>query len=204
MQKIIWIDEAWRWPWAWPVVAWVFVFLKKNLIINKLKDSKKLSKIKREEIYSELQILKKDWICLFEIWIIDSSIIDEIWIKKANKLAMEQALFKLFKKMKNIPKYLIQIDWKDNYIFENVENKVEFIVKWDDKIDEIKAASIVAKVFRDELMSEYDIKYPNYGFSRHAWYGTKIHQEAIKKLGICAIHRKSFAPIKNQLDFKTN
>jgi ribonuclease HII len=93
----------------------------------------------------------------------------------------------------------IQIDGRDNYIFEDNDIATEYIIKWDTKIDEIKAASIIAKVTRDALMNEYALKFPWYHFELHSWYWTKKHQEAINRLWICPIHRTSYKPVKNAL-----
>lgn len=201
---IIWIDEAGRWPWAWPVVASVFCFssnFKKELIyiINKLKDSKKLSSKKREEIFSELEKLKKAKKVFFETGIVSNKIIDKINIRLANKLAMEKALKKLFSKINFNCYKEILVDWNDNYEFKNINIKTKFIIKWDDKIDEIKAASIIAKVTRDNLMCKYSFVYSNFSFNLHKWYGTKKHQEELKRFWITSIHRKSFKPVKKIL-----
>jgi ribonuclease HII len=89
------------------------------------------------------------------------------------------------------------IDGNDNYTFLDIKVKVKFVVKWDTLIDEIKAASIIAKVFRDYVMDCYSLVYPDYGFDLHKWYGTKKHMEALKKYWVVWIHRKSYKPIKN-------
>lgn len=201
---IIGIDEAWRWPWAWSVVAWAcfFVNKKKVEIIKLLKDSKKLTKQKRELLFEKLINLEKSWICYSWIGIVENNIIDEIGIKKANKLAMQEALNQILDKIKDKKIKKIQIDWNDSYIFENIAIPVEFIIKWDDKIDEIKAASILAKVTRDIIMLQESQKYPQYWFEKNMWYWTKFHQDALVKYWICPIHRKSYAPIKKILILK--
>lgn len=197
MDYIIWIDEAWRWAWAWPVIASALLFIKKDKnLIQTLDDSKKLSKQKREKLFNIIKSKSCKWEIIYEIWISSSKIIDKKWIKEANRLAMKKALDKLLTKIQieNIGK--IQIDWNDNYKFKSIKIETEYIIKWDSKIDEIKAASIIAKVTRDKIMNNYCKKNKWYFFSEHVWYWTKKHRDALKKLWICNIHRKSYAPIK--------
>ena len=90
----------------------------------------------------------------------------------------------------------ILIDWKDNYKFESIWGEIEFIIKWDSKIEEIKAASIIAKVTRDEMMQNYNNLYPWYWFAKHKWYWTESHKKALILKWACEIHRKSFSPIR--------
>ncbi len=202
---IIWIDEAGRWPWAGPVVAAVFCFdlkYRKNIkFIKTLKDSKKLSSKKREGIFDELTKLKEDKKVFFETWIVSNKIIDKINIRNANKIAMEQALKKLFLRINENQIKEVLVDWNDNYVFKKIYIKTKFIIRWDDKIDEIKAASIIAKVTRDNLMCKYGLKFKNFSFDMHKWYGTKKHQEELNKFWITQIHRKSFKPIKKLVFF---
>lgn len=206
MINIIWVDEVGRWAWAWPVVAWACLFINKNIndikIIKYLKDSKKLSKKSREFLYDELIELEKQWKCLLWIWIKWNNIIDEIWIKKANKIAMEDAIKEIMNKIWTNIEIEILVDWNDNYIFDQIDFKTTFIIKWDSKIDEIKAASIYAKVFRDELMKQLEDKYKWYSFESNVWYWTKKHSEWLLKHWICEIHRTYYAPIKKILDSK--
>lgn len=212
MFKILWVDEVWRGAWAWPVVAWACLFdgkkVKKYWLLEQLKDSKKLTKKRREEIYKILIDLEKKWICFLGIWIKDNNIIDKIWIKKANKLAMEDAITEIFKKLEkqkiSFCDIEIKIDWNDKYVFENFGNKTTFIIKWDNLIDEIKAASIFAKVTRDEIMSSYWKKYLWYSLEDNVWYWTKKHMNWLIKLWITSIHRKSYKPIKNILIMRQN
>ncbi len=202
MSYIIWIDEAWRGPWAWPVCAGAVLFLKWPKIRElkkQLDDSKRLSKIKRQAIFDQIVRAENSWFLVFGFWMATNVEIDNIWIKKANKLAMDRALKNIEEKIP-IPKQLkILIDWKDWYIFPAYSSECESIVRWDSKIDEIKAASIIAKVKRDLLMEDMDKRYPWYNFNLNCWYWTKAHQDALKLIWICEIHRKSFKPIKNLL-----
>lgn len=206
------VDEVGRWAWAWPVVAWACLFnlekIKWHKILKELKDSKKLSKAKRNLLAKQLEELEKEWICYLWIWIKSNKIIDKIGIKKANKLAMYDAISQILNKItwssldyKN--ELEIKIDGNDKYIFDWINIKTEFIIKWDNLVDEIKAASIFAKVIRDNIMIGFAKKYKNYNLENNVWYGTKKHIEAINKIWITPIHRKSYAPIKNYLDSKT-
>ncbi len=158
----------------------------------------------------------------FGVWVVDNFVIDEINIKQANKEAMRRALVELLRKIEkpslspilgkegkrnwkisrgNISGVLI--DWNDNYSFEELDKKPVFVIKWDEKILEIGAASIIAKVFRDKLMNTYSLLYPNFWFENHKWYWTKKHREALeKKSDITGIHRLSYKPVKKILEKK--
>lgn len=182
MKKIIaGIDEAGRGPWAGPVVAGCVV-LNKKFDQHVLKDSKKLSAKKREEIYEK--IIQN---CEYGIGVVHEGEIDEIGIKKATEKAMNMALSCLKKKPTEI-----LVDGNDKFTFPI---KHKSIIKGDEKIPAISGASIIAKVWRDKLMNLYHEAYPQYQFNLHKGYGTKKHQDSLKKYGICPIHRKSFKPI---------
>jgi ribonuclease HII len=110
---------------------------------------------------------------------------------------MRRALFELERKINFKKIESISIDWNDNYKFENLPINPTFIVKWDEKILEIWAASIIAKVFRDKLISQYSLLYPDLKIEKHKWYGTKKHREYLTDKGkITWIHRLSYKPIK--------
>lgn len=183
------IDEAGRGPLAGPVVV-SGVIMKKNSQIEGVRDSKKLTFNKREELYQ--QIL--DSALHYEIQVIDETIIDNVNILKSCMIGMEKIMDK-FKEDCDL--FLVD----GNYLrFEdNRQNnfKYETIVKGDDKVYEISCASILAKVTRDRLMIEYDELYPNYGFKNNKGYGTRKHIEALLKYGPCKIHRTTF--LKNIL-----
>ena len=178
-------DEAGRGPLAGPVVA-AAVILPKNLIIDGVNDSKQLTEKKREELFNIIM----DKALAVGISFIDNKKIDEINILEASRLAMMEAI----KKLKIKPDYVLSDAMK-----MNIGIPVNPIVKGDALSESIAAASIIAKVSRDRFMDEMDLKYPNYGFKRHKGYPTKDHIEAIKKWGICEIHRKTFKPIKTML-----
>ncbi len=185
--KLIGLDEAGRGPLAGPVVAVAVCIDKKRekdfLMLKKLgiKDSKKILPKKREMIYEEIISFP------FVEWgmgIVSEKTIDKINILEATKLAMKKALKKV-----NREDYLLIID--GNFKI-NTNQKQKSITRADTKILECSIASIIAKVERDKIMQKYHKKYPIYGFDKHKGYGTREHYQAIKKYGLCKIHRKSF------------
>lgn len=177
------IDEAGRGPLAGPVVAAV-VILNPRKRIRGLDDSKKLTPKQRDELYP--QIVNK---CLdYAIARAEVEEIDKYNIHQATMLAMQRAFSLL-----SITPMLVLVDGK---CVPKLKIRADGIVHGDQKIAAISAASILAKVTRDQLMVEADKIYPGYGFAKHKGYGTLQHQEAIKKLGVSPIHRRSFEPIK--------
>ncbi len=173
------IDEAGRGPLAGPVVAGA-VILPKDCRIFGLNDSKKLSEKRREELYDE--VTQKA--VAFGAGIVGPQRIDEINILQADYEAMCEAIGKL--------SVMPQILLNDAVVIPQVLLPQKKIIHGDARSLSIAAASIIAKVTRDRLMTEYDSLFPEYGFAAHKGYGTKAHYEAIKKYGPCAIHRKSF------------
>jgi len=205
------IDEAWRWPWAGPVVACALSFEKwnppENSFLEKLDDSKKLSEKKRDEIFDKILELsnEKDPKIFFEVWMVDNFIIDQIWIKKANQEAMQRALDWLLKKIIKFDEEdkidSVLIDWNDNYKLRNLKKKAVFVIWWDWKIPEISASSIVAKVFRDKIMKVYWELYW-FWFEKNKWYWVKKHRDEISEKWLTNIHRKSYKPVKLELEKK--
>ena len=187
MKKIIaGVDEVGRGSLIGPVYA-AAVILNKNINKKKLKDSKKLSKRNRE-------ILEK-YIKKNSSWAIGSASLNEIEklnILNASLLAMKRAIIKLKKKPT-----LVLID--GNKLPKMKNYKLKSIIKGDQKISEISAASIIAKVSRDRLVSNLSKNFKKYNWSKNAGYGTKDHLAAIKKYGITKYHRKTFRPIHNML-----
>lgn len=173
------VDEVGRGPLAGPVVACA-VILPKNCDILYLNDSKQLTEKKREELYDEI-IAKA---IAFGVGSIPPQKIDEINILQATYEAMRQAIRNLSMK----PDLLLN----DAVTIPDVEIKQVPIIKGDAKSISIAAASIVAKVTRDRFMTAYDKVFPGYDFASNKGYGSEKHLEAIKKLGITPIHRKSF------------
>jgi ribonuclease HII len=190
MKKIIaGVDEVGRGSLIGPVFAAAVIF-KTNIDKKKIKDSKKLSKIKRN-------ILEK-YIKKNSIWSIGSASLKEIEklnILNASLLAMKRSI----KKLKLKPSITL-ID--GNKLPELNGYKVKYVIKGDQKISEISAASIIAKVARDRLITKLSKKFKKYGWDKNAGYGTKEHLKAIKKFGITQYHRKTFGPIHNILSLK--
>jgi ribonuclease HII len=178
------IDEVGRGAWAGPIVAAGVIF-EKNIKIKGVNDSKKLSADKREKLAKIIKAKALAW----TIQLVDHDVIDEIGIGKANALVIDKVINALNPK----PHYLL-ID-KASVIKYKIRIPWETIIKGDSKIFSIAAASIIAKVARDEMMLKLAKKYPNYGFDLHKGYGTEHHQKMLKLHNICPIHRKSYRPI---------
>ena len=179
MTLICGIDEAGRGPLCGPVFASA-VILDSTVIINDLKDSKKLSEKNRNNLYEIIKSMAIE--STYAIASVEE--IDKLNILQASLLAMKRAILNLTVKP---DKVLVDGTHKPN-----IELPVQTIIGGDSLIAEISAASIIAKVYRDNLMKEIDSNYPNYGFAKHKGYGTKFHLEAIKLHGPCSIHRKTF------------
>lgn len=182
------IDEAGRGPLAGPVVA-ACCILPKDAVILYLNDSKKVTALRREALLPEI----KEKAIAYGIGIVDEKRIDEINILQADYEAMRIAVQKTSamlqaKGLADAPGLLLN----DAVTIPGVEIPQESIIKGDAKSVSIAAASILAKVTRDQLMEAYDAQYPEYGFARNKGYGTKEHIEALKHLGPCPIHRHSF------------
>ncbi|AYE61709.1 ribonuclease HII [Lactobacillus helveticus] len=177
------VDEVGRGPLAGPVVT-AAVIIDHNFDLLEVNDSKKLSPEKRLQLYPK--ILSEA--VSVGIGVKSAVVIDQINVYEADRQAMAQAVKALDVKPNallvdamNVPVDLPQIE----------------LIKGDAKSNSIAAASIVAKVFRDKLMDDYDKIYPQYGFPRNAGYGTKEHIDALKKYGPTPIHRKTFAPVSD-------
>ncbi|MDX1359460.1 MAG: ribonuclease HII [Clostridia bacterium] len=176
------IDEAGRGPLAGPVVA-AAVVLPRDYLVYGLNDSKKISEKRRNLLDG---IIRRDSLD-FSICSVDNTRIDRTNILSAAK----EAMLCCIKSLKKEPGYLLV----DAVHIDGTHIRQAGIIKGDERSVSIAAASILAKVYRDSLMYEYDRIYPEYGFSRNKGYGTKEHIEALKKHGPCKIHRSSF--IKN-------
>lgn len=176
------IDEAGRGPLAGPVAAGA-VILPKDCEILFLNDSKKLSEKRREELFIEIKEKAVAW----SVGIVGPDVIDEINILQATYEAMRQAIAGLSVK----PDLLLN----DAVTIPAIDIDQVPIIKGDAKSVSIAAASILAKVTRDHMMTEYDTLFPEYGFAKHKGYGTTVHIAAIREYGPCPIHRRSF--IKN-------
>lgn len=173
------IDEAGRGPLAGPVVA-AAVILPKDIFLPFLNDSKKVTEKRRDVLFDEI----KQNAIAYGIGIASNTLIDEINILQATYEAMREAINELEK----TPDVLLV----DAVHIPDINIKQVGIVKGDAKSVNIAAASILAKVTRDRLMAEYDKIYPEYGLASNKGYGTATHIAALKEIGPCAIHRKSF------------
>lgn len=187
---VVGIDEVGRGPLAGPVCAGAVVIDKSTDISPIIRDSKKMT-LKQRELSFDF-VLGNSLAC--GVCMIDSKKIDEFGIQIAVRMAMEGALKEVEKMLGKRADYLI-IDGNN---VESIEGySLEKINKGDTKQYSISAASVIAKVTRDRYMREISKKYPEYGFEKHVGYGTKQHIEAIRRYGICPIHRRSFSPIKD-------
>lgn len=184
--RICGVDEVGRGCWAGPIVSAGVVF-DEGVEIEGVTDSKKLTAKKREELVEEIKAKATSW----SIQVLSSQQVDEHGVGVANAQVMRMVINEL------------QPDFAliDHAHIPDLKVPHEFITKGDSKVFSIGAASILAKVYRDQLMVDYEQKYPGYGFENHKGYGTKEHQNAIEKLGICEIHRKSFKPISQKTLF---
>tara|TARA_Y100000996_G_scaffold320648_1_gene256803 strand:+ start:784 stop:1653 length:870 start_codon:yes stop_codon:yes gene_type:complete len=182
-QIIAGIDEAGRGPLFGPVVACAVVF-NDRIDISEIKDSKKISPLKREKLYNQLNKENID----YGIGLVHEQEIDKINILNATKKAMLIAV----KNLKKTPSKLL-IDGN-----QTIESSIEqeAIVKGDQKIPEISAASIIAKVARDKVIENYSKVYPMFELSKHKGYGTKLHIELLYEFGPSSVHRHTFAPVK--------
>ena len=175
------IDEAGRGPLAGPVVV-ASVIMPLDNVIDGINDSKKLSEKKRNLLFEQI----KQVAISYHIEVIDEKVIDEINILNATKQGMKNCIDKLETKPDVVFIDAVKID---------SDVQTVSIIKGDAKSYSIAAASILAKVYRDNLMLQYHEQYPIYNFAKHKGYGTKMHIDAIKQYGICPIHRRTF--VKN-------
>lgn len=180
------VDEVGRGPLAGPVVS-AAVILDSSLEIDGLDDSKKLSEKKRLELSRKIKESAIAWN------LASASIkeIDSLNILQASLLSMKRAV----EGLKIIPEKVIC----DGNYKPDISIECEAIIKGDSSVKSIMAASIIAKVTRDELMKDLDKIYPAYGFKKHKGYPTKFHLDALKLLGPCKIHRLSFKPVKESI-----
>lgn len=177
------VDEAGRGPLAGPVVAAAVVFSAHQPLLEGVNDSKKLTPLGRLQAYQRIQ----NTAAAVGIGIVHHQEIDQINILQAALKAMRLAV----ENLTLWPDYLL-IDGRDP--IHDLSIPAQTLVKGDGVSLSIAAASIIAKVVRDDYMCHVDELYPAYGFSRHKGYATRVHLEAIRRYGLCAIHRRSFHP----------
>jgi ribonuclease HII len=188
INQIVGVDEVGRGPLAGPVVA-AAVVLDPCRPIRGLADSKILSSPKRQELFEEI----KKYCIAWAIGRAEVHEIDTLNILQASLLAMQRAV----EKLPNLPHIaLALVDGLHCPVFPF---PAWAIIKGDSLIASISAASIMAKVTRDEEMVRMDLKYPGYGFAQHKGYPTRQHCEALKTLGVTPIHRQSFGPVRDIL-----
>ncbi len=190
------VDEAGRGPWVGPVAAGAVMFLSRDInpeILAQIDDSKKLTAKKREKIYDLLLKEARAGHLTYGIGIATAAEIDELNILQATFLAMKRAVVKL----NPVPQHAI-ID--GNRLPAEFMCPTSCYIGGDAQSYSIAAASILAKVYRDNLMKELAQKYPGYGFEKNAGYGTKDHVAGLQKYGVTPEHRKSYKPIKEFLE----
>jgi ribonuclease HII len=180
------VDEAGRGPLVGSVVA-AAVILDPQNPIEGLNDSKKLTEKKRNTLAIEIREKALSW----SVVSVDEKEIDRINILQASLLAMKRAV----ESLDHEPDMVLV----DGNKCPNISYKVEAIVKGDSKVAAISAASILAKVDRDQQMVDLHEQYPQYGFDKHKGYPTKVHMELLNKHGPCPLHRKTFGPVKKLL-----
>ena len=182
------VDEVGRGCLAGPVLA-AAVRLPRGFLLPGINDSKKLTPVKREKLFSEITENPEIAWAVAEI---DAGGIDRMNILQASREAMRMAVLGLFP--------AADAALVDGLPFAPFPVHQLAVVEGDAKSQSIAAASVVAKVTRDRIMLDYDLKYPEYGFKLHKGYATPQHQESLRRLGPCEIHRRSFAPVR-QLSF---
>ena len=181
------VDEVGRGPLAGPVVSAAVILGPDHGIVG-LTDSKKLSPKKRESLVVEIKQKANCW----AIGRAEVEEIDEINILQASLLSMSRAVAALSNKPEKV---LV-----DGNKLPDLDMPAQAIVKGDLYVEEISAASIIAKVTRDLEMVAMAEKYPHYGFERHMGYPTAFHMSALREHGVCEIHRRSYAPVQKQLE----
>lgn len=182
-QAVAGIDEVGRGPLAGPVLACA-VILPADFAEVEVNDSKQVSEKKRLALYEKIMAQA----VAVGIGVMDQSVIDDVNIYQATKLAMIEAVKNLAVPADYLLLDAMQLD---------LPLPQESLIKGDARSVSIAAASIVAKVTRDKMMQDYAVKYPGYGFEHNAGYGTKEHLDGLKKHGVTPIHRLTFAPVKD-------
>jgi ribonuclease HII len=185
MSVVVGVDEVGRGCLAGPVVAGAVIL---DQPIAGLKDSKKLSKLQREVLTAEIKLQA---VAIGLGWV-EPTEIDSLGLTEAVRLAMQRAL-------DEITVLYDEIIIDGNYNFFPDDSRAKAIIKADDKVPAVSAASIVAKVARDGFMYKQSLMYPAYHFDKHVGYGTKLHLDMLKLHGACLLHRRSYQPVKEVL-----
>lgn len=181
------VDEVGRGPLAGPVVA-ACVVLPEDFDVLGVDDSKKVTEKKRNELYD---VIREKALC-YGIGARDNNVIDKVNILEATKLAMADAIKAADRMLQERTGKTIDYVLFDAMRIDSVKKPQESVIKGDSKCISIAAASIIAKVYRDNIMVNYDDIYPGYGFKSNKGYGTKAHYEGLKNQGLTPIHRRSF------------
>lgn len=181
------VDEAGRGCLAGPVVA-AAVVLHTDRPIGGLRDSKLLSHSRRSRLARAIRQRAR----AFAVALAEPREIDDVNILQASLRAMERAVYRL-----QIDPDLVQVDGNQAPRFNGGGPAVQAVVGGDSLVPAISAASILAKVYRDRLMGFWHIRYPGYGFDTNKGYPTSVHLTALNRIGPCAIHRRSFAPVRH-------
>ena len=196
---VIGVDEAGRGPWAGPVTATAFWInpQRKDKLPKTLTDSKKLSALKREQIRQELCVPDNG-----HLWAIRHTSVVEIdraGILSATFSAMADAVYSLADLLAQRHNIQLSMALIDGNLLPPLDVPGQAVIRGDSRSLSIAAASVLAKVARDEVMCDLANAYPDYGWQTNAGYGTKSHQNALQEFGVTPHHRKSFAPIKKRL-----
>ena len=181
------VDEVGRGPLAGPVVTAAVILSADDPYLGKYRDSKKVAAKKRLKLYHHI----RQHAVAYSVSMATIDEIDQLNILHATMLSMRRSVEGL---AVTPAKVLV-----DGNRIPDLSVSAESIIGGDDTVQQIAAASIVAKVVRDRMMAMFDIQFPGYQFGKHKGYGTQIHMDALRKLGPCPIHRKSFAPVAKLL-----
>ncbi|MEK7596377.1 MAG: ribonuclease HII [Patescibacteria group bacterium] len=190
---VIGVDEAGRGPLAGPIAVaailapknFNFSIVNKKINKQKIKDSKKLSSKQREKWF---QYLKNDPKIFCAVSSVSAGVINKVGIQKATKLAVARVLRRLFRLSRNRKINVLL----DGSLFAPKHYSQKTIIRGDETVPVISAASIIAKVKRDKKMLVFHKKFPQYGFDRHKGYGTALHRRTLEKCGLSKIHRKLY------------
>lgn len=186
-ERIIGIDEVGLGAWAGPLVVCAFSAPDELWKVPGLNDSKKLSKAKRDQL---AKMLMRDYRGFFALIEVSSQDIDRDGIAVSLPWAMKTALNNLIMAT-GVPDRVI-IDGENKGILG-----AEFYPRADGRFQAVMAASVIAKVYRDDKMAMFSKKYPEYGFEKHSGYGTSAHHSALIRVGLCPLHRRSYRPMKD-------
>ncbi len=185
--RVAGVDEAGRGPLAGPVIAGA-VILDPDNPIRGLRDSKRLTAARREALYDEISNTALAW----AVGRAEVEEIDRINILQASLLAMQRAV----QALQPAAEYALV----DGNCCPALPCPAQALVKGDSRVAAISAASIMAKVTRDREMLELDLRYPGYGLAQHKGYPSKLHMEALQRLGVLPVHRRSYAPVRRILE----